>query len=115
MAYFITFSTSGLKYRSGEGGAEVISDGCDTSLNVLARANFFDGFSLKGELRYSTKSCHDESRIGLIHEAPLSPTTVALRRGGRGMIRDSETGLKTPVSNFDLLIHQITSTNVSDL
>ena len=115
MAYFITFSTSGLKYRSpGEGGAEVISDGCKTSLNILTRANFFDGFSLKGELRYSTKSYHDESRIGLIHEAPLSPTTVALRRGGRG-IRDSETGLKTPVSNFDLLIHQITSTNVSDL
>ena len=56
MAYFITPSTSGLKSRSGEGGAEVIADGCKTSLNVLTRANFFDGFSLKGELRYSTKS-----------------------------------------------------------
>lgn len=75
MAYFITPSVSGLKSRSGEGGAEVILYGCKTSLNVLTRANFFDGFSLKGEVRYST--------------------AVALRRGVRG-IGDSENGLKTP-------------------
>lgn len=58
MAYFITFPTSGLKSRSeaGEGGVEVILDDFKTSLNVLARASFFDGFSLRGGLRYSTTS-----------------------------------------------------------